>query len=231
MDPTPKPADGAPVTAAVTTGKDPEPMPARAMSKIRLHSLLLFTVLMVLLLTADRASKVLALAQLADGHSLVVIPGVVEFLLVKNRGSAFGLFEGALPLFLLMAMLVLVLIIVYLFKTRQPRLPVTAILAAIAAGALGNAYDRITSGEVVDFIRVLFVDFPVFNLADSFLTVGEAVLIIAVFIHYYMGRDGSASEDSAQPGKDDLTPVENAASGAATASLQTDDDVTDASDS
>lgn len=127
---------------------------------------------------ADQLTKWWALQQLAAGASLPVIPGVFHLTLVHNRGVAFGLLAQAGWLVMLIALVVVAALLIAV--VRRPLAPhhaspVTAVgLGLIAGGAVGNLLDRVRLGAVVDFLD--FRIWPVFNLADSCITVGAIVM-------------------------------------------------------
>ncbi|MCL2530520.1 MAG: signal peptidase II, partial [Coriobacteriia bacterium] len=151
----------------------------------RQNALILFTVLMLVVLILDRITKIIAIDVLTDSGPIAFIPSFMDFVLVYNTGAAFGLFEGGGAIFVGVAIISMLVILIYLFKAKQLRMLVVIALGLIAGGALGNAYDRATSGAVPDFFRTLFIDFPVFNVADIALTVGEFGLLIIIAIYWF----------------------------------------------
>jgi signal peptidase II len=130
----------------------------------------------------DQLTKVWVVAALSDGP-LSIIGNDVELHLVRNSGGAFSLFTNAT---LMLAVLAIVLCFVIVRVVQRSRDPLTIIaLSLVLGGALGNLCDRIARspgflrGEVVDFVRV--GSFPSFNVADSCITIGAIILIIAAF--------------------------------------------------
>jgi signal peptidase II len=128
----------------------------------------------------DRVTKILAEELLLGRPPVELIPSVVQLRFTTNPGGAFGLF-GSVPL-LFVAISVLVVGVVVLAARNLPSAASAVGLGLVLAGALGNLTDRIIrgpgfSGEVVDFID--FHVWPVFNLADSALVVGAAVLVVS----------------------------------------------------
>ncbi|MFC1675266.1 signal peptidase II [Candidatus Omnitrophota bacterium] len=128
------------------------------------------------ILLLDQVTKSLALKNLALGKSLPVIKGILHLTLVTNQGAAFGIFKGQSHLFIISA-LVAAILIISLLKKNKCRLTGIS-FSLILAGALGNLIDRIYLGFVVDFIDLRF--WPVFNLADSSITIGAVLLGITV---------------------------------------------------
>ena len=110
-----------------------------------------------------------------------VIPGIVDFRYVENRGAAFSMLSGKVWLLTVVTALIIIGLIFYLVKFGSGELLITRIcMAAIIGGALGNLYDRIMYGFVVDFINPTFMKFAVFNVADIFVTCGTILLVFAM---------------------------------------------------
>jgi signal peptidase II len=146
------------------------------------------TILVALgVVAADQLTKLAAAKGLSQSGSVRVVGDVVRLTLVRNPGVAFGLNFGSwsqIPLAVLSAAIVVVLA-VYLVRQRNGSGPGEIALAAIAGGALGNLVDRLRFGTVVDFldIGVGNTRWPVFNLADSAVTVGVVYLLLAQLSH------------------------------------------------
>lgn len=124
----------------------------------------------VLILLADRLTKVLAQEFLSAGQTIPVVPHIFHLTLVENPGIAFGLFgQGK---FFLTALIVLCLVVLMVLSLRMRKSPFLQrlSLAFILGGASGNLIDRLAYGHVIDFLD--FRVWPVFNVADSFITVG-----------------------------------------------------------
>jgi len=137
----------------------------------------LITVLAVIL--CDRVTKLFFAHLLSLGESIPLIPNIFHFTLVHNTGIAFGLFKNQGVLFIVVPIIVIVLIVYNLYLCRDDleisRLNILA-FAMILAGAIGNLADRVVYGHVIDFID--FRVWPVFNIADSAITIGTAILLI-----------------------------------------------------
>jgi signal peptidase II len=120
---------------------------------------------------------------LALGQSKSVIPGFFQFTLVHNRGAAFGVGSNwSVPIFLLFSIVALV-VVATLFYQLKPHEKLSAFgLSLILGGAFGNIIDRIRFGYVVDFLDVYIKNhhWPVFNIADSAITVGAVLLGIEI---------------------------------------------------
>jgi signal peptidase II len=128
----------------------------------------------------DRVTKTFAESALSGGRTQDFIPGFLDFQLVYNTGAAWGMLDGARTFFIIIAALCVVGAALYLAFTRNSVLTILG-FGMIAGGAIGNAIDRALSGRVTDFIHTLFIEFPLFNIADSAITVGFILFLIAVF--------------------------------------------------
>lgn len=147
----------------------------------------------VMLCAIDSFTKRLAQALLKGSEDVVIIPKVLVLRYVENTGAAFGLFKGMVWLFVILTVIVCLYIVSTLMRMSSDRryLPVRLVLIALMAGAIGNFLDRIRLGYVVDFIYFELIDFPVFNVADIYVTVSIAVLLV-LMIFYYREEDFDA---------------------------------------
>ena len=132
-----------------------------------------------LIVALDQVTKLLVVNGIPLHTGVEVIPGLFRLTYVQNTGAAFSSFQGMQWLFLLVFILFTAAII---WEFSKKRWPFTSFdrwcIAAVYAGGLGNMIDRLRLGYVVDMIQVEFVDFPVFNVADCFITCGVILLLI-----------------------------------------------------
>ena len=129
--------------------------------------------------TLDRVTKNLVSATIPYGTEVETLGGLVGITNVKNSGAAFGVAPALAIIFLLASVVVSVGLVVYV--ARQPTDTLTAlILGVILGGTAGNGFDRILYGEVTDFVNVHF--WPVFNVADSAISLGVVALITGYFL-------------------------------------------------
>ena len=151
-----------------------------------LRTRLFHLVLLILLIAADQYTKVLAVSALEDGHSIPLIEGVLEFMYIQNRGAAFGIFQnGTVILSVISAIAIIIFCVFYRrIPVDSKYRPLRIILVFLTAGAAGNLIDRIMLHYVRDFIYFSLINFPVFNVADIYVTVSVFVLIILVLFVY-----------------------------------------------
>lgn len=131
----------------------------------------------------DQLSKFLVVEFIPLYGSVDAIPGVFHLTYVKNIGAAFSILQGQQWLF---ALLFAVLTVAIIWEFSKKHLPFTTFerwcIVAIYAGGLGNMIDRIRLGYVVDMIAVDFMEFAVFNVADSFITCGCILLLVHLIL-------------------------------------------------
>jgi len=145
----------------------------------------------ILVLLADRVSKSAAERLLGDGTVIDLLP-VLDLRLAYNTGAAFSLLEDAggwqQILFSMIGLGVSIFILWYLRRLQREQWALALGMSLILGGAMGNLYDRLTTGKVVDFIHVFWQNhhFPIFNLADSAITLGAILLIVDAL--YYEGK-------------------------------------------
>ncbi len=126
----------------------------------------------------DQISKWSVSAYMDIGQKVPLIPGVIQLTSIRNRGAAFGILQNQRLLFLLVTIIVLIGIIFYLRKIYRGQKFLAYALALIFGGALGNFVDRALHGEVVDMLELTFIHYPVFNMADVFITSGVVMVLI-----------------------------------------------------
>ena len=138
-------------------------------------------VLTVLILALDQGTKIWAQTALRS-HPLVLIEGALELTYLENRGAVWGLMQGWRIVFLIATVLFLSVIIWFYCKKRRNMTALTRIIRSLLfSGAVGNLIDRVLLGYVRDMIYVSLINFPVFNVADSAITIAAALLVIETF--------------------------------------------------
>ncbi len=147
---------------------------------------LYFAILPILLVALDQVSKYLARTHLADAPSVVIIKKLLSFTYVENRGAVWGLFQGKYNILAIVSVFIIIGVIYLLIRIPDTKrfLPLYITFLFILSGAIGNLIDRIAFNFVTDFIRFDFIDFPVFNIADIFVTVPAFVLVILLCFVY-----------------------------------------------
>ena len=140
---------------------------------------IVFVVVAVVVFVLDRVTKSLISRNVQYGHEQSVLDHLVWITNVHNAGAAFGTAPALASLFLIASGVVSIGLVVYVW--RQPAdLPVNTLLGMILGGTVGNGSDRVMFGTVTDFIDVHF--WPIFNVADSAISIGVALLIAGYFL-------------------------------------------------
>lgn len=142
--------------------------------------------LALLLIGCDQWTKSLAVRFLKGQDAYVIWDGVFELRYLENRGAAFGMLQGQQAFFLLTGLFVFAAAIYFFRYMSQDRkfLPLRIIAVFILAGAWGNMIDRLRLSYVVDFFYFSLIDFPIFNVADIYVSVGTAVLAVLILFVY-----------------------------------------------
>lgn len=136
-----------------------------------------FLIIALLIFAADQIVKCLIVSSANVGETIASMP-LLDFTYVQNTGAAFSVFEGKLSFLTLVSIAFCIAEIVFWIKKKNIHVLLSVAMTLMFAGALGNAIDRIVRGFVVDFIRVTFINFPVFNIADIAIVTGAALLIV-----------------------------------------------------
>ncbi len=155
----------------------------------------------LMIFALDQAAKWLVCARLDPSRPVVLIPGYLRFSYTENTGVAFGFFdtiESPWKPYILCALAAAAVVIILIYSARMPayRILLHSALAVTLGGILGNFADRIIRGYVIDFIDFHIGEvfhWPVFNVADSAITIGVALLLIDTV------RNRDAGEELAQP--------------------------------
>ena len=164
-------------------------------------------VLFILLLAADRITKAAARTILKDGSGVTVINRILSFLYVENTGAAFGILKNGQWVFIVLSIIIIAAVIIFFIliskalkryclyaqadpdacfnkRTFNSAIYMEFVLVCLGAGALGNLIDRIFYGYVTDFIKLEFINFPVFNFADILITLSIVALLVYLIFFY-----------------------------------------------
>ncbi len=140
----------------------------------------------IVLVVLDQYTKLLAVKHLKDQPDIPILKNIFELSYVENRGAAFGMMQNKQTFFIITTVLVLVAIL-WIFHTmpmEKKFVPGRMTLIFIIAGAIGNFIDRVAQGFVVDFLYFKLINFPVFNVADIYVTCSVFVLAFLLLFYY-----------------------------------------------
>ncbi|WOI11850.1 signal peptidase II [Thalassospira lucentensis] len=136
-------------------------------------------VVIAVVFVVDQWTKQLAIDGLSNPHRVIEVTPFMNFLLAWNSGVSFGLFQGQAPWVMIAATAAITIgFLIWMWRTRDRLLGIA--LALVIGGAVGNLVDRLRHGAVTDFIdmHVAGYHWPVFNIADSAITIGAVLLLI-----------------------------------------------------
>ncbi|HZW68520.1 MAG TPA: signal peptidase II [Pseudogracilibacillus sp.] len=138
----------------------------------------------------DQWTKWLVVKNMELYERITLIDNFLYFTSFRNKGAAWGILQDQMMFFYIITIIVIVGIIYYLHKYVKDNLFQGIAIAFVLGGAIGNFIDRLLRKEVVDFIDVMIFnyDYPIFNLADSFLVIGVILIFIATIIEESKGR-------------------------------------------
>lgn len=156
----------------------------KVFKKIRL--LVFDCILLVFFVFFDQLTKNIAVKELKGKEPITIIQHVLELQYLENRGAAFGVLQNQKIFFVLIAVIILAVIINVLFRaplTKKYRI-LHILLVLIASGAIGNMIDRLSQNYVVDFIYFSLIHFPIFNVADIYVTCSTIGLILVILFYY-----------------------------------------------
>lgn len=144
--------------------------------KYRIIPMTLYTAILILM---DQISKYIIVKTMNVGESIPVIGEVLQITSHRNYGAAWGMLQNQMMFFYIITIVVLIALIYFYYKEAADNLLMQCGLMLIFAGAIGNFIDRLFRGNVVDFIdtKIISYDFPIFNVADSCLTIGVLILL------------------------------------------------------
>lgn len=146
----------------------------------------------VLFVFLDQFSKYLVLLYLKPVQKISLLEGVFALEYVENRGAAFGILQNQKVLFIILTIIMIILLgyAVIRMPSSKHYTPMLFVVSLLIAGAIGNFADRIFRSYVVDFLSFELIHFPVFNIADCYVTV-SAVLLFFLISFYYKEEDFS----------------------------------------
>lgn len=140
--------------------------------------IIIFTILFLII---DITSKLLISNFMNVGESIVVISNFFNITYVRNTGAAWSILSGRTWLLIIVSLIIIAFIIFYILKNNPKYMVEKISYSMILGGAIGNLIDRVIYGYVVDFLdfNIFGYDYPIFNLADSFILIG--VIILAIY--------------------------------------------------
>lgn len=154
--------------------------------KKQIRSFLEWAVSTFFLVYFDQWTKLLAVRNLKEQKDITLIPNVLYLKYLENRGAAFGMFENQKIFLVVLTSLILMIVCYVLWKlpAKKKFLPLKLLCFFVTAGGIGNLLDRVRLNYVVDFIYFSPINFPIFNIADIYVTMSMVILFILVLFYY-----------------------------------------------
>ena len=152
---------------------------------IKQKSIITGVLSVIILVALDQWTKYLTIIHLKGQPAIPLIEGVLELQYLENRGAAFGVMQGQQIFFVIFTIILMAVILFYYMRMPDGNrfLPMRILMIAVVAGAIGNFIDRCRFHYVVDMIYFKLIDFPIFNVADCYVTV--SVFVFAALILWY----------------------------------------------
>ena len=140
----------------------------------------------VLLTIIDQISKLYIIKTMELYDSIPVIDGILDIHYIRNAGAAWGIFQNKQILFYIETVIILAVALILYIRclSKDKYKDIRILILLISAGAIGNFIDRIRFKYVIDFIYFKIINFPVFNIADCYITIGVFLLIILMLFKY-----------------------------------------------
>ena len=155
-------------------------------SKRSVKKSMIAVILILLLVLFDQFTKHLAVTGLKDTSGIDLIPGVLRLQYLENAGMAWGMFQNKQVMFILLTAVFLVAAVWFYLRipAEKKYFPLRLCVTVLAAGAIGNLIDRVMHQYVVDFIYFKIIDFPIFNVADIYVSLSVIALVILMLFRY-----------------------------------------------
>lgn len=149
------------------------------------------------ILTIDQMTKLLVVENMEIGQSIPILGEFLQLTSHRNAGAAWGMFQGQMIFFYIVTVIVIALLMYIYKKEAKDNFLMQLSITLLLAGAIGNFIDRVLFQQVVDFVDVLIFgyDFPIFNVADSALTIGVILMLIEFFL---TGRSGDNERNNSR---------------------------------
>lgn len=139
--------------------------------------MIIYYIIAMILIGLDQLSKYLTVQEIALGEVVSLVPNVLSLTYIRNSGAAWSILEDQMIFFYVITVVV-VGALIYFLHTEGKKAPIASTgIAFIMGGAIGNFIDRLHLKYVIDMIRLEFINFPIFNVADMALTIGVIILI------------------------------------------------------
>lgn len=151
-----------------------------------------YYILAIIVILVDQWTKWIVDKKMEVYESIPIIENFFYLTSHRNKGAAWGILQGHMTFFYIITVVVIVGIIFYMQKHAKDNRLLAISLSLLLGGAIGNFIDRLVRKEVVDFLDFIIInyDFPIFNVADSALTIGVILILIVTFLDERKAKKG-----------------------------------------
>ena len=166
--------------------------------------MILTAAIMILCVVLDQVTKLAVVEKLAPIGTYPLIEDIFHFTYVENRGAAFGMLADHRWVFMILSTAAIVVMLIWLFLEKPKSWWIRVSASFVIAGGIGNMIDRVRLGYVVDFIDCRFIDFYVFNVADSFVCIGCGMFLAAA-VYMEIMEQKKKKQTAAEPAASEET--------------------------
>ena len=168
-------------------------------------------IIAALLVVVDQLIKIIIDLWLVPQGEVIVVDGLFSLAYVENTGAAWGALEGKRWFLVIIAAVAIGIIVYMLSKDKIKGVCYKVATVMLLAGGLGNLIDRVFRGYVIDYIRTLFIDFPVYNFADILITVGAGFLVVKLVQELFLEfkSDRAKKRAVSEPDEGDINDGED----------------------
>lgn len=177
---------------------------------------MLSAIIIVVAVILDQFTKYLVVQNIPLRGSVPFIDGFMKFYYTRNTGAAWSIMDGSgweRAILLTVSLIAMGAMLFMLIKYYRRHILLTISLSAVFGGALGNMIDRIALGYVVDFLSTEFIEFPTFNIADSFITIGAVLMAVYIIFFDAKAEAKIKAEQAEQTQKPENSSEENSDNG------------------
>ena len=151
----------------------------------------MYYIIAIFILIIDQLWKSAIVKWMEIGQTIPIWEGVFHLTSLRNKGAAFGILQNQRLFFIIVTLIAVFGIIYYLQTEGKKNRRISFALSLLLGGALGNFYDRLVRGEVVDSLDFRLIDYPIFNLADVFIFTGVTLMLLDMWLETRKGAKTS----------------------------------------
>lgn len=144
--------------------------------------MIIYYIIALAIIALDQFTKYLVKTNMELGESIPLIPDVFHLTSHRNMGAAFGILQNQRIFFILITIAVVIGIVIAMKRIGHTQPRTALALSLVLGGAIGNFIDRASTGQVVDFLHFILINFPIFNVADMAITIGVGLMLLDMLL-------------------------------------------------